>query len=152
MKLAACIGNRFSLQNLSKVSSKSKNEVVTDLWIALQKGLIIPSDKNYKLSLLPKDGIYISSFENDVSYQFIHDRIQQASYSLIPVSERNKLHLKIGEMLLNGTSEFSLIDNIFDIVNQMNIAISLLESQEEKNNLASLNITAGKKSKTSCSL
>ena len=36
---------------------------------------------------------------NDDSYSFIHDRIQEAAYLLIPEADRAPIHLRIGRVL-----------------------------------------------------
>ena len=49
LKLAACIGNRFDLDILSLVSEQSTIATATDLWSALQAGLILPLSNAYKI-------------------------------------------------------------------------------------------------------
>ena len=38
-------------------------------------------------------------FRLDDGYSFLHDRIQQAAYSLIPEEHRAEVHLRIGRVL-----------------------------------------------------
>ena len=56
------------------------------------------------------------------SYRFIHDRIQEAAYSLIPESLRAKEHLRIGRLLAAHTPPEKREEAIFEIVNQLNRA------------------------------
>lgn len=79
-----------------------------------------------------------------VTYRFLHDRVQQAAYMLIAPSERNSTHLRIGRLLLKHMPESQLQDNIFEVVNQLNYGLSLMENQSERDELAKLNIIAGK--------
>lgn len=149
LKIAACIGNQFNLDTLSFVSRKSSQETADNLWFALQKGLILPLDSSYKI---PFSNIEQSdSVSEEISYQFLHDRVQQSIYSLIPHDSRNQLHLSIGELLLNKKSDISKYNdnNIFDIVNQMNFGVELLVGQSKRIQLAYLNQSAGKKAKIS---
>jgi PAS domain S-box-containing protein len=82
-----------------------------------------------------------------ISYKFLHDRVQQAAYSLIPESQKKSTHLKIGQLLLKNTNAAEREENIFTLVNQLNYGIDLLKEKSQKDDLASLNLLAGKKAK-----
>ncbi|MBW4685719.1 MAG: AAA family ATPase [Komarekiella atlantica HA4396-MV6] len=144
LKLAACIGSHFSLDMLSVINEKSRKDTAGELWEALQDGLILPLDDGYKLpQLLDQVDDFV------IDYQFLHDRVQQAAYALIPDEQKNEVHLKIGRLLLKNIDQTSLEEKIFDIVNQLNIGAELLVLQEERYNLAQLNLIAGCKAKNS---
>lgn len=151
LKLAACIGNRFNLDVLVIVHEISSRETAADLWPALQVGLILPLSNNYKIPLVlnPEEGQTTLLFdESRIGYKFLHDRVQQAAYSLIPESEKKATHLKIGKLLLEQyTDEQSVEDNVFDIVNQLNIGVEFIIQESEKERLAQLNLMAGHKAK-----
>ena len=51
LKLAACIGNKFDLGILSKISEKPLAFAAKDLWEAIQSGLIAPVNNDYKIAL-----------------------------------------------------------------------------------------------------
>jgi PAS domain S-box-containing protein len=149
LQLAACIGNQFDLETLAIVYEKSQIETATDLWKALQAGIIIPITEGYKFF---QDDLVAMSQENEqpqVPYRFLHDRIQQAAYYLIPESQKQSTHLKIGQLLLNNTPQEAIENKIFDIVNQLNYGKNLLTNQIEKDELAQLNLIAGCKAKAS---
>jgi histidine kinase len=129
LKLAACIGREFDLKTLAIVNEKSQSETATELWEAAQQNFILPVGDSYK---------YIQNPEQEIYYQFLHDRIQQAAYSLLPDEEKKRIHLKIGQ-LLSSTSK------VFDTVNQLNLGRELLTKQAQKDQLARLNFLAGKK-------
>jgi predicted ATPase/signal transduction histidine kinase/tRNA A-37 threonylcarbamoyl transferase component Bud32 len=145
LKLAACIGNRFSLLVLAIAFNKSAAETATILWASLQAGLILPLSEAYKIALVGESDWEHHNYSSTIVYKFLHDRVQQAAYSLIPESEQKVTHLKIGQLLLRNTLEVELEENIFDIVNQLNLGRELIPSQVEKNHLAELNLQAGKK-------
>jgi len=85
----------------------------------------------------------------DGSYRFIHDRVQEAAYSLIPEASRAGAHLSIGRLLLARTPPQKREGTIFDIVNQLNRGAALITSQDERDQLAELNLIAGKRAKAS---
>ena len=147
MKLAACIGNRFDLATLAIVGERSQTEAATELWAALQEGLILPSGESYKffqgIEAAESDGTEVS-----VRYQFLHDRVQQAAYSLIPNAEKAAVHLHIGELLLRQTPSEQFEEQLFAIVNQLNIGAKLLQERDRREELARLNCRAAEKAKT----
>lgn len=165
LKLAACIGNQFDLPTLAMISNKSLTETASDLWNALEEGLVIPTSEMYKLfqgkQALESDGAShsfpIGSDEDSFpSYKFFHDRIQQAAYSLICESKKPPTHLKIGRRLLSKfipgetvANSSGLDDRIFEIVNHFNLGKKIISSQSERVELADLNLKAGRKAKIS---
>ncbi|MDM8519475.1 AAA family ATPase [Anaerolineales bacterium HSG6] len=146
LKLAACIGNRFDIQTLAVVNQKSVPETATALYTVLVEGLVLPLDENYNVINLDVEGL---TDELISEHRFAHDRIQQAVYSLIPDEDKQTIHQEIGQLMLANMSEEELKQKIFDVVNQLNQGQSLLESQEEQDKLAELNLQAGKKAKAS---
>ncbi|MEL7038860.1 MAG: AAA family ATPase [Cyanobacteria bacterium J06592_8] len=150
LKLAACIGNKFDLDTLSIINEKSLAETATELWEALEKGLIIPLSDHYKIPLVvPEKSLLTSKKDLKIDYKFLHDRIQQSAYALIAETDRKKTHLKIGRLLKENTKKSDLKDKIFDVVNHLNEGSELIEDQKEIYELAELNLKAGKKAKDS---
>lgn len=146
LKLAACIGNRFDLETLSIIHEKSFLDTASDIWPALQEGLILPLSNAYKVPLLiGEETAAALRFDTKVGYKFLHDRVQQAAYSLIPESDKKATHLKIGQLLLESQSPEEQKENIFELVNQLNYGVNLISTQAEKDRLAYLNLIAGKK-------
>lgn len=131
LRLAACIGNQFDLMTLSAVHEKSGEETSADLWDAVKDGLIVPLDGSY------------------LEFKFLHDRVQQAAYSLMTDDLKKGVHLTIGRILLKNSSEVEIEEKLFDIVNHLNVGIELIVSLEERNELARLNLRAGRKAKAS---
>ena len=82
-------------------------------------------------------------------YWFAHDRVQEAAYSLIPEERRAEAHLRIGRLLLARTPEDEREEAIFEIVGQLNRGAELIASQEQRDELAGLNLIAGKRAKSS---
>ncbi|MEG4090034.1 AAA family ATPase [Microcoleus sp. Pol12B4] len=149
LKLAACIGDLFSLEVLAIANKKSQSETARDLWEALQAGFVIPLNNSYKIPLLfdSETSTENSTEQFDVIYKFLHDRVQQASYSLIPDAQKKETHLKIGQLLLHSTTPEERKENIFALVNQLNYGTDLITLELERYELAELNLIAGQKAK-----
>jgi PAS domain S-box-containing protein len=128
LRRLACLGNIASTARLGLVQGTSEEQVDEDLWEALRQELIERLDGSYK---------------------FMHDRIHEAAYSLIPEESRSEEHLRIGRLLLRQTPPEEREESIFDIVNQLNRGAALIASREEREELAELDLIAGKRAKAS---
>ena len=111
-----------------------------DLWAGLQAEYIVPLDDSYK---------FLQANDDDslIAYRFLHDRVQQAAYTLIDKNELQAIHLKIGRLLWVNTSDEDLDEHLFDIIGQLNLGQDLIKSADEKIKLAQLNLNAGQKAK-----
>jgi predicted ATPase len=147
LKLAACIGNQFDLATLSVIYRHSVQLTLEALLEAVVEGLIIPLNDHYKLVSSQDEDNDSSLSAAQSHFKFQHDRIQQAAYGLIPERDKPALHLEIGRLLLTNSSEDSLDEQVFDIVNNLNIGQALMTEESEQVRLASLNLMAGKKAK-----
>ena len=135
LRLAACVGASFDLTTISIVCEKSKEAVFPDLVTAIQSGLILPTSE-LDTQLLIQD------------YKFLHDRVQQAAYALIDEAQKTAIHLKVGRLLLHNTTEpEALSEKIFEIVDHLNLGVELVTHQEERSEIAKLNLMAGQKAK-----
>ena len=149
LTLAACIGSTFDVETLATVAARSVNEVMSDLWPALQDGLILPRDDAYRALHQGAGDLDIASVDDGstISCRFVHDRVHQAAYSLIDDSQRQKVHLEVGLRLL-GTDDESE-DRLFDIVNHVNLGAELVDNPDKRLAMARLNLSAGIKAKNS---
>jgi predicted ATPase/signal transduction histidine kinase len=148
LKLAACIGNQFNLKTLAVICELNQDEVAVNLWAALQEGFVIPENETYKF-FQGDQQVERTNQSVSVNYRFLHDRVQQAAYTLIPDTQKQFTHYQIGQLLLQNQSEEKHTEQIFDIVNQLNLGQDIISNPTEKYQLARLNQQAGQKAKLS---
>ena len=75
LQLAACVGNEFDLDTLSIICGTPARKLFSDLVMAVQVGLILPTSELDENLLIQ-------------NYKFLHDRVQQAAYALIDESQK----------------------------------------------------------------
>ncbi|MCA9715406.1 MAG: response regulator, partial [Myxococcales bacterium] len=145
LTLAACIGNEFDVETLALVSDRALADAVALLWPALQEGLVLPTRDAQRVLQRGGEPGELGELETDdeIVCRFLHDRVQQAAYSLISDEDKRAAHLKIGRRML-GDAALSE-ERLFDIVNHMNLGLELLEDDDERRRLAGLNLRAGAK-------
>src|SRR5262245_36200063 len=124
LKVLASLGNRTDVSTLAMVYGTSPELLHSDLWDALRAELIVRSDDDYR---------------------FAHDRVQEATYSLIPEEQRSAAHLRIARLLNSRITIDRRDEALFDIVGHFNRATVLLASQDERDEVAALNLSAGKR-------
>jgi PAS domain S-box-containing protein len=124
----AHLGNTAEISILSIVLQIKEEQIHAALWPAVRQELV-------------------ERLEG--SYRFVHDRVQEAAYSLTPETLRAEVHLRIGRLLAAQTPPEKREGAIFEIVNQMNRGAALITSREEREQLAELNLIAGKRAKAS---
>ncbi len=128
LQQAACFGARFNLETLSIVYGKPANAALADLRPAFDETLIISSGPDI---------------------EFVHDRIQQAAYSLISDEERKAVHWRIGKLLQQEPAQRIRNEYFFDTVNHLIIGAGSFATREEMEELAEMAYQAGLKAKAS---
>lgn len=147
LKYATCIGHQFDLKVLSVISEKTIVELAEQLWPAVQDSLVIPDD--YRLIEGLTTGV-MPDQPVKVNYYFAHDRIQQAAYQLIPDEQKKVMHFSIGHLLLKQYPTLQLNDKIvFEIADQFNQGLVLIRTPEDRQQIATINLWAGKQAKLS---
>ncbi|MFY9440837.1 MAG: AAA family ATPase [Tepidanaerobacteraceae bacterium] len=143
LKLASCIGNSFDTKTLSMVSNRREAEIAALLIPAIMEGLV--------LQLIEGDHKPLSTGTEvqNTTYEFLHDRVRQAVYSLFTESEKKTAHLKVGRLILQLGMGEDLNDKILAAMDHMNRAIDLITDQQECLKLAEYNLLAGRKAKAS---
>jgi predicted ATPase len=140
---AACVGNRVNVSLLAAVHAPPLS-TANHLWPALEAGLLVAHESSMKRS--PGENREVLPLP-DQAYQFVHDRVQQAAYSLLPDSRKTALHLHIARVLLQAGPGDELEDRLFDVVDQFNLGASFIQDESERLQLAELNLRAGRKAK-----
>ncbi|MBV9286501.1 MAG: AAA family ATPase, partial [Hyphomicrobiales bacterium] len=128
LRQLACLGNVADVAILSIVLGTPEEQVHAALWEAVRQQLVERLEGSYK---------------------FVHDRVQEAAYALIPETSRAEAHLTIGRLLAADTPPEKRGERIFEIVNQLNRGAPLITSRDEREHLADLNLVAGKRAKAS---
>ncbi|HTB78972.1 MAG TPA: ATP-binding sensor histidine kinase [Polyangiaceae bacterium] len=129
LPLAACIGKLAGPSLLAEVSGASEAEVRAGLEPAFREGLLVVGAAPGK-------------------FQFAHDRVQQAAYSLLTEPTRKRLHVSIGR-ILEARTVVRGEDATFEATDQQNLGADILVEPAERLELASLNHRAGLKAKSS---
>ena len=124
----ACMGSSTEFALLTMGYEAATEDMHSDLREAVRTGLVLHSEH---------------------AYRFLHDRVQEAAYSLIPEGARGAAHLRIGRLLASRTAPAEIEAKIFEIVSQLNRGAHLITSPEERERVAELNFIAGKRAKGS---
>jgi PAS domain S-box-containing protein len=128
LKQLACLGNVADVVTLTLVYEETEEGVHSALREAVYAGLVLRQES---------------------AYRFLHDRIQQAAYLLIPEERRAEVHLQIARALLTSMTPDQLAEHLFDVASQFNRGTALLADRDEKARAATINLRAGRRAKAS---
>ena len=143
LQAGACIGHRFDLGALAELTGRTRANIMHELWPALDDGLLLPLRE-----ALPT-GPRTVPLEQDLSglpvtLRFVHDRVQQAAYSLLASASKQALHLAIGRQRLllaeaGGGHDIGRHPQLFDIVDHLNLGHAQMTDAGERLAVARLN-------------
>jgi PAS domain S-box-containing protein len=122
----ACLGNAAEAATLALLQDAPEAATHAALFEAVRAGLVVRAGTRYA---------------------FLHDRIQEAAYALIAAAARAPAHLRIARLLAARTTADELEEQIFDIVNQFDRSAALIATDAEREQVAALNLTAGRRAK-----
>jgi PAS domain S-box-containing protein len=128
LKQLSCLGNSVKISTLLAVHGGSEEEIHSKFWEAVRAGLVLR----------------LAS-----SYTFVHDRVQEAAYALVPEEARAEVHLRIGRVLLASMTAAPLAEHLFEVANQLNRGAARLVERDEKTQVAAIDLRAGRKAKAS---
>ncbi|NER21559.1 MAG: AAA family ATPase [Symploca sp. SIO1C2] len=168
LQFAACIGEEFDLNTLSIICEKSAAALFQDLLVAVQLQLILPQSTLDEQLLIQafkfghtqiQQAAYTLIKETDtevVHWQIgnlllmeAEGRRQEAEPTPNPSQEGNRKQEANSQFPIPNLqdSEQWSAEQIFQIVDHLNFGWKLLNSQQERKELAQLNWLAGKKAK-----
>jgi predicted ATPase len=128
LKLLAGVGAVADIATLTLFYEETEEALHAALWEAVEAGLVLRQES---------------------AYTFLHDRIQQAAYSLIPEEGRGDVHLRIGRVLLASMTPDQLAEHLFDVASQLNRSAGRLIGRDEKVQAATIDLHAGRRAKAS---
>jgi PAS domain S-box-containing protein len=131
LSLAACLGNQFELPILAMLSDHTVEECRRLLESAFADGLILPLEDHSS----PSD------------YRFLHDRVQQAAYDLIPPAELPQLRLRVGRQLRAQLSPQQLSERLFQVADHINSGLAFVDDASEQVEVVRLNTQAARKAR-----
>ena len=122
----ACLGHVADVRTVALLQGQSEDALHASLLGAVRAGLLVSVEGGYK---------------------FVHDRVHEAAYALIPPVDRGAAHLRIGRLLLERMSAPEVRDTVFELVNHLNAGLAFIADTDESDRLAELNLLAGQKAK-----
>ena len=144
LSMAACIGNRFTIEDLANIAGLSYQKTIDGISPAIKKRLILPSEKIHQSIMVPD--INHGTGEKH-HFEFLHERIKKVSYSIISRKNMKTIHLKLGRLQLQNTQKTELEEKIFHITDHFNEGFQYINDEEEKIRLVELNLIAARKAK-----
>lgn len=123
----ACMGNRFTAEDVGLVLDQPIEQLFEDLKPVLSMGLLL---------------------ENKADLQFVHDRVQEAVLQQVDATARPGIHWRIGKRLLSVVppgAELVGLDNLFTIAAHLNQGCPALLDEETAYWLVNINFNAGNK-------
>ncbi|MGK3989879.1 AAA family ATPase [Sorangium sp. So ce136] len=125
LTLASCVGNTVDASTLAVVRDLPEDAIHEDHRELVREGLLLRSGDTYR---------------------FLHDRVRQAAYALVPEGDRAAVHLRIGRLLLAHAAPEA---RIFEIAGHLNLGSALVTDRREKDQIAALNLAAGRRARAS---
>jgi len=147
VKVASCLGAKFSLSAVTAVTENlSDEETLSGAQIEFdtRDDSISVLDSSI-LSELEDEGLWEKEAKNADVRVFGHDKIQSAAFELIPFDRRDSFRGKIGSLLMEKLDEEVLEGLLFEVVSLRNCSMGNIADEEERTELAKMNLRAGQK-------
>ncbi len=142
LRLAAFLGNVFDLATLASARGESPHAVLVQLWPAIEARLLLPREGREWVEVGQHGADLISTHAAKITFQFRHDRVQQAAYTLTPQAERGAVHLHIARLVRAAPN---LDASGFAAVEHYNQVLDSLDDDDERSAVAHLNLDAAER-------
>ncbi len=143
--LAACVGHKFRLEEIVRLSGWSPHRIASAIGPAIREELLMPTSSAYRIVEALNE---TDEGTADAEYRFLHDRVQQASYEAFSPEQRIQTHLDIGRRLL---ARYQSVDKspqiLLEIVRHLALGAPGMDSVAERKELARLHLAAARVTK-----
>jgi predicted ATPase/signal transduction histidine kinase len=126
LMIAACLGGRVEADLLAAAWNRPEAEVHRALEEPLRLGQVVRAGR---------------------AYAFVHDRIQQAAYSMIPEADRAQTHLDIARRLYAWKPRDRVPERVFRIADHYDLGTPLARDSPEADLVVEIYVLAGSKAK-----
>jgi predicted ATPase len=118
--VAACIGVHFNVAELTVLLQSSAEQTADALATLVDAAYIFQLSPS-----LYKVGTPLRRLTNQSAdpLKFCHDSVRTAAYAILPDVEKQKLHLRLGQLLLASEAPEVLEENLFEVVGHFNWCI-----------------------------
>ena len=141
IKYAACLGTTFEINDLETISGIPASHILLYLWHAEKQHLIVSIKKSNETAE--------DHFFKNQTFRFVHDKLQETAYTLVPKTEINQFMWDIGFRLYEKHKETpqKLNQTLFWITNALNTGITINISESNINLIIQLNLKSAEKAK-----
>jgi predicted ATPase len=138
LKKASCIGHEFPLLSLSWLTALDQERLAQELQPAENAGLLLR---------LPSARTMQAYGMRSPVYQFMHDRVHHAAYTLLDDKEKESIHLQLGRSMLEQLSWEGRNQQLITIANHYHLGSAWISDPSERLQLAELNLKAARNAK-----
>jgi predicted ATPase/signal transduction histidine kinase/AmiR/NasT family two-component response regulator len=141
LDFAACTGSVFDAGTLAIICEDDPVAIHGHLLPAIELGLVLPlSAPDARPTDTGSAPVAAAGF-----HAFAHDRVQQAAYGLVSSQERSRVHLRIARLLEHALGPEQREQRLFELAEHFVLGAGLLDDPSERQRVARLCLTAGKR-------
>jgi predicted ATPase/class 3 adenylate cyclase/tRNA A-37 threonylcarbamoyl transferase component Bud32 len=146
LRLAACLDDGFNLETLSLLSDRSIPETFEMIWPGIEAGLVLPQEGIESIKIdINHPNILFDRF------QFSSNLFKEAALNSINSNNlHNQLNSQFKKILKKrdiSIESVESVNQIFKVVEKLNLDQELIIDESDRGELATLNLTAGDQAK-----